>query len=113
MKHIMFLTAADADAFLADVQQKGATLGSATYTRRTTTTDGTVADAEAGAEDDRVAELDGPGAHESSSMRSMARRASVAVLGSRTISGPPVSSAARILLRVDRRMCGQMLHGWM
>ncbi|THF86525.1 hypothetical protein E7T09_10475 [Deinococcus sp. KSM4-11] len=61
MKHIMFPTAADADAFLADVQQKGATLGSATYTRRTTTTDGTVADAEAGAEDAGAGAVKGTG----------------------------------------------------
>lgn len=40
----MFPTAADADAFLADVQQQGATLGNATYTRRGTATDGTYAD---------------------------------------------------------------------
>ncbi|WP_309571031.1 hypothetical protein [Deinococcus sp.] len=62
MKHIMFPTAAAADAFLADMQSKGATMGSATYTRRTTTTDGTVAvDAAAGAEDAGAGAVKGTG----------------------------------------------------
>ena len=67
MKHIMFPTAADADAFLADVQQQGATLGNATYTRRGTATDGTYADgtvtgdASAGAEDAGAGAVKGTG----------------------------------------------------
>ncbi|GHF41476.1 hypothetical protein HNQ07_001469 [Deinococcus metalli] len=70
MKHIMFPTAAAADAFLADVQSMGATLGSATYTRRgsdRTVTDSTLdrgavaGDAEAGAEDAGAGAVKGTG----------------------------------------------------
>lgn len=53
MKHILFPSASAADAFLAEMQQKGANMGTATYARRTTVTDvdggGTPEDAAAGA----------------------------------------------------------------
>lgn len=35
MKHILFPTAAAADAFIAEMQQKGMNMGTSTYTRRT------------------------------------------------------------------------------
>lgn len=60
MKHILFPTAADADAFIADLQGQGAVrpeVGSATLNRRTEI----VTDAEAGAEDAAAGAVKGTG----------------------------------------------------
>ncbi|WP_338014466.1 hypothetical protein [Deinococcus cavernae] len=65
MKHILFPTVADADAFIADLQSQGVArpeLGNATFNRRTTTTTGeVVGDASAGAEDAGAGAVKGTG----------------------------------------------------
>ena len=62
MKHILFPTVSDADAFIADLQNQGVArpeLGNATFNRRTTTE--VVSDASAGAEDAGAGAVKGTG----------------------------------------------------
>lgn len=64
MKHILFPTVADADAFIADLQNQGAVqpqVGTANLNRRTAATGTTVSDASAGAEDAGAGAVKGTG----------------------------------------------------